>query len=87
MDINPRDKAMMDAMIYITERHNTTRFWIRWCVVALVSVGIGLLVFVESLPGWLRIGCVVVSTIGILLFLIVASTTRFGKDIADSFRY
>ena len=83
MEINPRDKAMMDAVIEVTERHNAARSWLRWCVVGVVSVCIGLLVFVEIWPGWLKIVFAAISIVGFLLFLIFLSTTQIGKDIAD----
>ena len=76
----------MDAVIEVTERHDAARVWVRWCVVAVMSVGIGLLVFVEILPGWLKIVFAAISVIGFLLFLIFLSTTQIGKDVADMWR-
>ncbi len=86
MNISPRDKAMMDAVIEVTERHQAARSRIRWFVVAVASVGIGLLVFTESLPWWLRMTFAAISVLGFLVFLIYLSTTQIGKDLADLWR-
>ena len=83
MNISPHDKAMMDSVIDVRERHQAARARIRWCVVAVASVVIGLLVLIESLPWWLRMTFAVISVLGFLLFLIYLSTTQIGKDIAD----
>ena len=86
MEINPRDKAMMDAAIEVMERHIASRSWVRWCNVAVMSLGIGLLVFLEILPGWLKIVFAAISVVGFLLFLIFLSTTQIGKSVADMWR-
>ena len=79
MQINPKDKAMIDALLDVTERERSRRAWRFWIFVAAVSVAAAYLARYEFLPGLLRVALAVLGGLGIVLFLVFLSTKPFGR--------
>ena len=78
MEINPRDKASIDAVIDATRRTEARRGWSFWLTAAVLS-GVAIMIgTIEALPDWLQVGLVISGVIGLLLFATFLSTKPFG---------
>ncbi len=86
MDIDPRNKKMVDALYEVTARSQERRATVIWSCVAAASVVAMLMVYVEWLPGWLRMTLLVGGGIAFFVYLAWLSTTDFGKMLADFLR-
>ncbi len=77
--IDPKDKAMLDAFVDVTERDRSRRAWSFWLFVGAVSIGALWSVRFEFLPNFVRLALAVVGGLGLLLFLVFLSTKPFGR--------
>ena len=80
MDIDPKDKAAIDAIVDVEEAANERRGWAFWLAVAAVSVVFVCIARFDVVPGAVRIAFALVGGVGILLFLCFLSTKPFGRD-------
>ncbi len=86
MDLEPKNKMMIDALMYAQNGARTQRNRVRWFLVAVLSAATAAISMIEALPGWLRMTLFVASCLGGLAFLTFLSTTPMGKRIADAWR-
>ena len=77
--IDPRDKAVIDAYVDVTERERSRRAWRFWLVVAILSFAALCSVVFEFLPFAVRVVLTVAGGIGLLFFLVFLSTKSFGR--------
>jgi len=80
MDIDPKDKAMIDAYVDLTEEERSRRGWRFWLVIAAASVGALWMVRYDFIPDILRLILAIIGGLGLLLFLVFLSTRPFGRD-------
>jgi hypothetical protein len=78
-NIDPKNKAMIDAYIDVVERDRSKRAWQFWLFVAAASVAGLYLVRFEWLHQYVRLALAIVGVIGLLLFLAFLSTKPFGR--------
>jgi len=78
-NIDPKDKAMIDALIETTERNRSRRAWQFWVAVAAGSSGVLYCVRFDWLPQVIRLTFAIVGGLGLLLFLAFLSTKSFGR--------
>jgi len=81
--MNEHDKIMLDALVDVTARERGARLsrmgWY-FFVAGLLLAGV---VFIEFLPGWLRIASLVAGGLCMVTSLVLFATTEFGKAFAD----
>jgi hypothetical protein len=80
VNIDPKDKAMIDALIDVTEREKSRRAWRFWLVVAMASLGALYCVRFEWLPQFVQLALIIFGGLGLLLFAVFLSTKSFGRD-------
>ena len=80
MEIDPKNKAMIDAIVDVRERERSHRAWHYWLVVGVGSFGALYAVRFEFLPFGVRVAFVALGGIGLLLFLVFLSTKWFGRN-------
>jgi len=78
-NIGPKNKAMIDALMDVTERERSRRAWSFWLTVGGVSLALLWCVRYEFLPNAVRLAIAVVGGVGLLLFLVFLSTKPFGR--------
>jgi len=78
LEINPRDKLMLDALIDVSERDRSRRQWWIWSIIFALSCVAWFVVYQEVFAGWMQLSLVILGTLGILCFLIFLSTKPFG---------
>jgi hypothetical protein len=78
-NIDPKNKAMIDAYLDVRDRDRSRRAWQFWLFVAAVSTGALWLVRYDWIPQYFRLSLVIVGGIGLLLFLAFLSTKPFGR--------
>jgi hypothetical protein len=77
--IDPKNKAMIDAYLEVEGRYRSRKAWQFWLFVAATSIAALYLVRYEWLPQVVRLGLAIVGGIGLLLFLAFLSTKPFGR--------
>lgn len=85
MDLDPRDKIMLDALHETTARESERRRARRWGLIGASGVGLMMLDYIESIPEGMRTTAYVVGGFAVLFYLAYLSTTDFGKMIARFF--
>jgi hypothetical protein len=79
VNIDPRQKDMIDALVDAQERKRAGRQWVTWLTVLAVSLA-GLYAFNHGfVSGWLGNTLAIVGIVGIFLFLAFLSTLPFGR--------
>jgi hypothetical protein len=86
LDINPRDKILIDAVLDVSYREDARRAAVKGSLIGIAGIASMLLVYIEWLPGWLRITLLICGGIAVLVSLVSLSRTELGKQIADGFR-
>jgi len=79
-NIDPKNKAMIDAYLEVRDRDRGRRAWQFWLWVAAASFGALWLVRYEWIPQYVRLGFAVTGGIGLLGFLAFLSAKPFGRD-------
>jgi hypothetical protein len=79
VNIDPKNKAMIDALMDVTERDRSRRAWSFWLTVGGASLVVLWCVRYEFLPNLVRLVLAVVGGLGLLLFLFFLSTKPFGR--------
>jgi hypothetical protein len=78
-NIDPKNKAIIDAYLDVRDRDRSRRAWQFWLFVAAVSIGALWLVRYDWLPQYFRLSLAIVGGIGLLFFLAFLSTRPFGR--------
>ena len=78
-EIDPADKATIDAVIEVNERARAVRAWRFWMVVALSSLAALWCVRYDALSDVVRLALAILGGVGLLLFLVFISTKRYGR--------
>ena len=78
MQLDPKDRTRLDALIESTERERSRRHWRIWLVVALASLGLLISAQIDLLPPYLQLAMVIAACVGLLLFLVFLSTKPYG---------
>ena len=76
---DPKNKAMIDALMDVAERDRTRRGWSFWLTVAAASLVALWGVRYDFLPGSLRLALAVLGGVGLLLVLVFLSTKAIGR--------
>jgi hypothetical protein len=79
VNINPKDKAMIDAVVEVSERERSRRAWSFWIFVGAISLAALWCVRYEFLPNAVRLALAAIGGLGLLLFLFFLSTKPFGR--------
>jgi hypothetical protein len=79
VNIDPKDKAMIDALVEVSERARSRRAWSFWLFVAGFSLAALWCVRYEAIPNLIRLVLAAVGGLGLLLFLVFLSTKPFGR--------
>ncbi len=79
VEIDPKDKAMIDALVESRERERSRRAWSFWLCVGAASFAALWCVRYEFIPFAVRVALVAVGGLGMLLFLAFLSTKPFGR--------
>ena len=79
VNIDPKDKAMIDALVEVSERERSRRAWSFWISVAVVSLVALWCVRYEAIPDIIRLALAALGGVGLLLFLFFLSTKSFGR--------
>jgi len=79
VNIDPKDKAMLDAVAEVSERERSRRAWSFWLCVGGLSVVALWCVRYESIPSAVRLALAIFGALGVLLFLVFLSTKPFGR--------
>lgn len=79
MEINPRDKLMLDALMEVSERDRARRQWRFWLSVFALSCIAWLVVYQEIFTGWLQLSLVIFGAMGFFCFLAFLSTKPWGR--------
>ena len=79
VDIDPKTKAMIDALVEVSERERSRRAWSFWLFIAAVSLAALWTVRYEVIPDVIRLALAVIGGVGLLLFLAFLSTKPFGR--------
>jgi len=78
VQLDPRDRARLDALVDSTQRERSRRTWRIWLIVAVASLGLILLTQYDVIPGYLRVAMAVIGSLGLVLFLVFLSTKPYG---------
>jgi len=78
VQLDPRDRARLDALVDSTQRERSRRTWRIWVIVAITSLGLILLTQYDVIPGYLRVAMAVIGSLGLVLFLVFLSTKPYG---------
>ena len=78
--IDPKNKAMIDALMDVTERERSRRAWSFWLAICAISLGALWCVRYEFLPNVIRLLLAILGAFGGLLFLVFLSTKPFGRS-------
>ncbi len=79
MEVKPKDKALIDALVDVTERERSARAWRFWIFVAVASAIAANVSTYDALPWFIRLALALLAGLGILLFLVFLSTKPFGR--------
>lgn len=80
MQVDPKAKLALDALIEADERRRDRRAWSFWVTIGVASICAGWISRIESLPGVIQIGLLAFGGIGAILFLAFLSTKPFGRN-------
>ena len=86
VNIDPKQKAMVDALVDAQERKRSGRRWVTWLAVFGVSMAILYAFNHEFITGWFGNILAIAGIVGVFLFLAFLSTLPFGSG-ASSFRW
>jgi hypothetical protein len=78
-NIDPKNKAMMDAYLEVRDRDRSRRAWQFWLFVAAISLSALWLVRYDWIPQYVRLTLAALGGVGLLLFLVFLSTKPFGR--------
>jgi len=79
VNIDPNDKAMIDALVEVSERQKSRRAWSFWLFVGGASLAALWCARYDFIPDLVRLTLVVIGGLGLLLFLVFLSTKPFGR--------
>ena len=85
-EMDPRNKAVTDALYEVTARAQARRNSAIWTCVALASVASMLLWYVEALPASLKNVALIAGALVFFVYLAWLSTTDFGRFLAEFLR-
>jgi hypothetical protein len=80
VQIDPHNKAVIDALVDAEQRQRTRRGWIIWLVVLALSLTSLYLFNHDLVSGWIGTALAIGGVVGILLFLVFLSTKPFGHS-------
>jgi fatty acid desaturase len=85
VQLDPRDKARLDALTDSTQRKKSRRAWRVWLIVAFTSLALVLSAQFDLIHPYLRIAMVVIGSVGLLMFLVFLSTKPYGHWDSSGF--
>jgi hypothetical protein len=80
VEIDPKDKALIDTVLESEKRDREGRGWRFWLFVAATSVVLVYFATFDVLPGPARVVLAAMGGIGALLFLWFLATKPLGRD-------
>ena len=80
LEIDPKDKLMLDALMDVSEQHRSRRQWWCWALVFVLSCIAWVIAYEEIFTGWLQLSLVIFGAIGFLGFLVFLSAKPFGRN-------
>jgi uncharacterized membrane protein len=80
VEIDPKDKALIDTVLEIEKKERDHRGWRFWLFVAALSVVLVYFATFDVLPGLARIVLAAMGGIGALLFVCFLFAKPFGRD-------
>ena len=77
--VDPKNKAMIDALVDVSERERSRRAWSFWLTVGGISLIALWCVRYDFFPNAIRIALACVGGLGLLGLLVFLSTKPFGR--------